>query len=113
MEPNAKLSKTSCSPLSDPFSYRYLVGRLLYLTISGPDISYAVQVLSQFMDQPHSTHLDAVHRVLRYIKVLPVKVYFSQLILLFSSKFFVIPIGQVVWIHAVQLQTSAFFLTIL
>jgi hypothetical protein len=94
MEPNAKLSKTSCSPLSDPSSYRYLVGRLLYLTISGPDISYAVQVLSQFMDQPHSTHLDVVHRVLGILKVLPIKVYFSQLILHFSSKLFVILIGR-------------------
>jgi len=71
MEPNAKLSNNSGSPLSDPSSYRRLVGRLLYLTISRPDISYAVQVLSQFMDQPHSTHLDAVHRVLRYIKGSP------------------------------------------
>jgi hypothetical protein len=71
MEPNAKLSKTSGSPLSDPSSYRRLVGRLLYLTISRPNISYAVQVLSQFMDQPHSTHLDVVHRVLRYIKGSP------------------------------------------
>jgi hypothetical protein len=71
METNAKLSMTSGSPLSDPSSYRRFVGRLLYLTISRPDISYAVQVLSQFMDQPHSTHLDAVHRVLRYIKGSP------------------------------------------
>jgi hypothetical protein len=71
MEPNAKFSKASGSLLDDPSSYRRLIGHLLYLTITRPDISYTVQVLSQFMDQPRSTHLDAAHRILRYIKASP------------------------------------------
>jgi hypothetical protein len=71
MEPNAKLSTTSGSLLDDPSSYRRLVGRLLNLTITRPNISYAIQVLSQFMDQPRSSHLDAAHQVLRYIKASP------------------------------------------
>jgi hypothetical protein len=52
MDPNVKFSKDSGQLLDDPTSYRRLVGRLLYLTISRPDISFAIQVLSQFMDKP-------------------------------------------------------------
>ncbi|KAF5458400.1 hypothetical protein F2P56_022430, partial [Juglans regia] len=44
MDQNLKLSKDSGSPLHDPSIYRRLVGRLLYLTITRPDISFSVQV---------------------------------------------------------------------
>ena len=68
MEQNLKLRPTDGTPLSDPTVYRRLVGRLLYLTVTRPDIQYSVNTLSQFMQNPHSTHLDAAHRVLRYLK---------------------------------------------
>ncbi|KAJ7967937.1 Retrovirus-related Pol polyprotein from transposon TNT 1-94 [Quillaja saponaria] len=48
--------------------YQRLVGKLLYLSHTRPDIAYAVSVVSQFMHDPHSAHLDAVHRILRYLK---------------------------------------------
>ena len=54
--------------LSNPESYRRLVGQLIYLTLSRPDISFSVQLLSQFMQQPTSVHMQAARRVLRYIK---------------------------------------------
>ncbi|KAK6158321.1 hypothetical protein DH2020_005635 [Rehmannia glutinosa] len=63
----------SGDPLPDPSIYRRLVGRLLYLTITRPDLSYSIQTLSQFMSNPTSTHLTAAHRVLRYIKSTPGK----------------------------------------
>ncbi|XP_017979696.1 PREDICTED: uncharacterized mitochondrial protein AtMg00810 [Theobroma cacao] len=69
---NHKLVKSSDEDkLINATSYRQLIGKLLYLTFSIPDITYAVQVLSQFMDQPGLKHLAAAHRVLRYIKKAP------------------------------------------
>ncbi|KAJ7961445.1 Retrovirus-related Pol polyprotein from transposon TNT 1-94 [Quillaja saponaria] len=53
--------------------YQRLVGRLIYLSHTRPDIAYAVSVVSQFMHDPRSDHLDAVHRILRYLKSAPGK----------------------------------------
>ncbi|XP_019173014.1 PREDICTED: uncharacterized protein LOC109168445 [Ipomoea nil] len=66
-----KLSKDDGEALEDNTQYRRLVGKLLYLNITKPDISFAVQQLSQFLDKPTTIHLQAVHRVLRYIKICP------------------------------------------
>ncbi|XP_015165132.1 uncharacterized mitochondrial protein AtMg00810-like [Solanum tuberosum] len=58
-------------PLNVPGVYQRLVGRLLYLTVTRPDISFAVQNLSQFMHQPKQSHMQAAIRVVRYIKQSP------------------------------------------
>uniref|UniRef100_A0A2N9I7I5 Reverse transcriptase Ty1/copia-type domain-containing protein n=1 Tax=Fagus sylvatica TaxID=28930 RepID=A0A2N9I7I5_FAGSY len=71
MGQNAKLSALDGIPLDDPSSYRRLVGRLLYLTVTRLDISYSVQRLSQYMAKPTNIHLNAAHRILRYIKGTP------------------------------------------
>lgn len=52
-------------------SYRELIGRLLYLTITRPDITFAVHRLSQFLSAPTDVHLHAAHHVLRYLKSNP------------------------------------------
>lgn len=49
--------------------YQRLVGKLLYLTITRPDISFAVQLLSQFMQKPKMSHWHAALRVVKYIKL--------------------------------------------
>ena len=49
MNLNVKLVPGQGDPLRDPGRYRRLVGRLNYLTITGPDISFPVSVVSQFV----------------------------------------------------------------
>uniref|UniRef100_A0A3Q7HBM3 Reverse transcriptase Ty1/copia-type domain-containing protein n=1 Tax=Solanum lycopersicum TaxID=4081 RepID=A0A3Q7HBM3_SOLLC len=54
--------------LEDKTKYQRLIGKMLYLTLTRPDISYAVQTLSQFLQQPKQSHWDAAVRVMKYIK---------------------------------------------
>lgn len=54
----AKLSNKG-ELLKDPAAYRCLVGRVIYLTITRPDITYYVPVLSRFMHEPHQPHMAA------------------------------------------------------
>jgi hypothetical protein len=71
MDSNAKFSALDGELLDDPKSYRRLIGRLLYLTLTRPDLTYVVHTLSQFMQSPWKPHLDAVYLILRYIKAAP------------------------------------------
>jgi hypothetical protein len=68
MQPQLQLHKTSGTPISDPTAYRRLIGRLLYLTHSRPEISYAVSKLSQFLDAPTDLHMLAGLHVLKFLK---------------------------------------------
>ena len=66
-----KLNDTDGYLLLDPSAYRTLVGKLIYLTITRPDLSFDAQALSQFSHSPRSSHYNALIRVLRYIKLCP------------------------------------------
>ena len=68
MEQHLRIRPDDGTPLIDPSIYRRLIGRLLYLIVTRPDIQYDVNSLSQFMKNPHSSHLNAAYRVLRYLK---------------------------------------------
>lgn len=52
-------------------SYQRLVGKLIYLSHTRPDIAYPVSVISQHMNNPKESHLEVVHRILRYLKMTP------------------------------------------
>ncbi|KAJ9561853.1 LOW QUALITY PROTEIN: hypothetical protein OSB04_007013 [Centaurea solstitialis] len=71
IEQNLKLDRADKEPKVDAGRYRRIVGRLLYLQATRPDITYSVNVLSQFVADPRQPHLDAAHRVLRYLKGTP------------------------------------------
>lgn len=68
LEVNARYTPTDGSPLSDPTLYRSIVGCLVYLTITRPDIAYAVHIVSQFVSSPTSVHWADVMRILRYLQ---------------------------------------------
>ena len=71
MDQNLKLSEHEGSLLPDPTIYRRLVGRLMYLTLTRPDIVFAVHKLSQFMEQHREPHYKATQHILQYIKGAP------------------------------------------
>ena len=48
-------------------TYRQLVGALQYVTLSRPDITYAVNKVCQFMHSPTENHWSAVKRIIRYL----------------------------------------------
>ena len=72
-EQNLRLSKFKGEELKDPSSYRRLIGRHLYLTITRPDITFAIHKLSQYISKPRRPHLDAAYKVLQYFKNEPRK----------------------------------------
>ncbi|KAF5776249.1 putative RNA-directed DNA polymerase [Helianthus annuus] len=71
MEQGLKLDNCQESPKVDAQQYRRLIGRLLYLQATRPDIAYSVNLLSQFVSDPREDHLFAAHRILRYLKSSP------------------------------------------
>lgn len=68
MEGNLKLRNDEGNLLSDPTLYRRLVACLIYLSFTRLDISYAVNIVSQFMASLCHLHLAVVHRIIRYLK---------------------------------------------
>ncbi|KAM0055171.1 putative RNA-directed DNA polymerase [Helianthus debilis subsp. tardiflorus] len=65
---NQKLCIEEGKNLADKEQYQRLVGKLIYLSHTRPDIAYAVGVVSQFMHQPQTDHMDAVLRIIKYLK---------------------------------------------
>lgn len=63
MEPEAELAEKE--------RYQRMVGKLIYLSHTRPDIAYAVGVVSRFMHQPQKAHMDAVERIIEYLKGTP------------------------------------------
>jgi hypothetical protein len=68
MDIHLKLHPKDGAPLADPTRYRHIVGSLVYLTITRPDIAHVVHMLSQFVSTPTTAHYGHLLRVLRYLR---------------------------------------------
>jgi hypothetical protein len=73
IDPNVKLNIEYGEPLKDIHHFQRLIGKLIYLTVTRPDLSFAVSQISKFMHSPRTPHLDVVNRILRYLKRSPGK----------------------------------------
>ena len=73
MDPYNKIGTKKDSAPVDRGRYQRLVGRLIYLSHTRPDIGFSVSVISQFMNNPTEEHMEAALRVLRYLKSTPGK----------------------------------------
>ncbi|PNX62837.1 retrovirus-related Pol polyprotein from transposon TNT 1-94, partial [Trifolium pratense] len=71
LDPSVKLHQDTSPPYADIASYRRLVGKLLYLTTTRPDIAFVTQQLSQFLTSPTQVHYDTACRVIKYLKGSP------------------------------------------
>ncbi|XP_024172106.1 secreted RxLR effector protein 161-like [Rosa chinensis] len=75
----AVLTATEGNSLANLTSFLEIVGSLQYLTITSPDIAFAMNSISQFMSHPYTLHLIAAKRILHYIKgTLAHGLFFSQ-----------------------------------
>lgn len=68
MEQNLKISKFERGDVVDNTTYQQLIGSLIYLTTTHPDISYVVSILSRFMCEPRDNHQNGTKRVPTYIR---------------------------------------------
>ena len=68
MSSDTKLTKEEACESVDSTKYRGMIGSLLYLTASRPDIMFSVCLCARFQEDPKTSHLEAVKRIFRYIK---------------------------------------------
>jgi hypothetical protein len=71
LDSSIKLHQDNSAAYEDVAGYRRLVGKLLYLTTTRPDIAFVTQQLSQFLSSPTLVHYETACRVVRYLKGTP------------------------------------------
>ena len=71
MDSTVKLDGEHGELFSDVGRYHRLVGKLIYLIVTRPDITYAISMVSQYMHAPRQLHYEAIYRILRYLKGAP------------------------------------------
>jgi hypothetical protein len=78
MSTSAKISTDLTGKQVDPTLYRSIIGSLLYLTASRPDITFSVGVCARFQANPKESHLTVVKRIIKYVNpTVHYGIYFS------------------------------------
>ena len=67
MVTNAKLTNDPSGESIDVTLYKSMIGSLLYLIASRPDIVFSVGICSRFQSNPKVSHLNAVKRIIKYV----------------------------------------------
>jgi hypothetical protein len=83
MDPNVKLCIDQGEVFPHPDQYRRLVGKLIYLTNTRPDISFAISMVSQFMSASRLPHWEACICIVKYLKVTLDVAYFIVLMVIY------------------------------
>jgi hypothetical protein len=78
MDSKNKLNIEDGEPMGDISQYQRLVEKLIYFTVTRPDLAFTISKISQFMHSPRSSHLEAINRILRYLKRAPGKGIFMK-----------------------------------
>ena len=68
IDPNHKLGEAEEDAIVDREMHQHLVGRLIYLSHTRPNITYAMSMISQFMHNSKEAHLEVGNWVLQYLK---------------------------------------------
>ncbi|XP_028064838.1 uncharacterized protein LOC114267942 [Camellia sinensis] len=102
IEFNVKLNTTNGVLLDDPTLYRELVSCLVYLTVTRPDLAYAVHVVSQFVFAPRSPHWAALVQILHYLR----GIIFQDLLLFSTSSLDLVAYANSNWVGGVTHRKS-------
>jgi len=105
---NTKFLFETIDKLQNPNPYRGLIGKLLYLTNTKPDITFFIQLFSQFVQEPTVYHQQVVQHILRYIKANPAHELFFNKNLKFTLRPSVTRIGHLVLTQDILPPTIAF-----
>ena len=68
LQSSLKLSNYTGTPTVDAQLYQRMVGKLIFLTHTPPDIAFAVNLVSRYMQQRQLAHMQAVNTILMYLK---------------------------------------------
>ncbi|XP_057981076.1 uncharacterized mitochondrial protein AtMg00810-like [Malania oleifera] len=102
MDTHTKLSKDDGELVDDVSAYRRLIGRSLYLTHTRHDITFSVNHLIQFLDNPRMPHLEVAMRILRYLKSAPRQGLFFP----YSSKVHIKAFSDSNWVSCLDTRRS-------